>query len=133
MVLGNLIKTQYIFCCLVEVPLVIYILKKRCLEFSDVLGMCSIGSLGEEKNEGPVRNITVKSAVFTGSDNGLRIKTYARPNAGSVSGVLFQDIVMRNAKNPIIIDQNYCDGGCSGQVSLFIVANLNQFSILVIC
>lgn len=82
-------------------------------------------------NEGPVKNITLKSAVFTGSDNGLRIKTYARPNDGSVSGVLFEDIVMRNVKNPIIIDQNYCDGGCSRQVSLFVLANLNQLTIVI--
>ncbi|KMZ57432.1 hypothetical protein ZOSMA_86G00690 [Zostera marina] len=34
----------------------------------------SIGSIGKSYNEKGVQNITVKDTVFTGSDNGLRIK-----------------------------------------------------------
>ncbi|KAL5703779.1 endo-polygalacturonase [Ranunculus cassubicifolius] len=79
----------------------------------------SIGSLGKTRVEQGVRNVTVKNVVFTESDNGLRIKTWARPSNGFVEGVLYQDIIMENVKNPVIIDQHYCPRrhGCSGQES----------------
>ena len=65
-----------------------------------------------------VKNVTVKTVTFSGTDNGLRIKTWAKPSNGFVAGVLFQHAVMINVQNPIIIDQNYCPSGgkCPGQV-----------------
>ncbi|XP_021752589.1 polygalacturonase-like [Chenopodium quinoa] len=79
----------------------------------------SIGSLGKEMNEPGVQNITVKTATFTGTQNGVRVKSWGRPSNGFVKDVLFQHITMVNARNPIIIDQNYCPGnkGCPGKVS----------------
>jgi len=79
---------------------------------------CSIGSLGKENNEQGVQNVTVKTTVFSGTENGLRIKTWGRPSDGFVKGVVFEHSTMQNVQNPIIIDQNYCpDGkGCSDQV-----------------
>ena len=79
----------------------------------------SIGSLGKDVNEAGVVNVTVKTATFTGTENGVRIKSWGRPSNGFVRNVLFQHITMLNAQNPIIIDQNYCpdDKGCSGKVS----------------
>ncbi|KAF5189560.1 polygalacturonase-like [Thalictrum thalictroides] len=79
----------------------------------------SIGSLGKDKVERGVQNVTVKNVVFTGSDNGLRIKSWARPSNGFVTGVLYQDIIMRNVRNPILIDQHYCprNENCPGQES----------------
>ncbi|KAJ4954134.1 hypothetical protein NE237_030966 [Protea cynaroides] len=79
----------------------------------------SIGSLGREMEEPGVQNVTVKTVTFTGSQNGFRIKTWGRPSNGFVNGVLFQDGIMENVDNPIIIDQNYCPLGkyCPGQVS----------------
>ncbi|XP_008802086.1 polygalacturonase-like [Phoenix dactylifera] len=71
----------------------------------------SIGSLGDAANEAGVQNITVTSVVFTGTDNGLRIKTWAKNNRGFVKGVTFANAVMQNVRNPIIIDQNYCPSG----------------------
>ncbi|KAK4354857.1 hypothetical protein RND71_027051 [Anisodus tanguticus] len=68
----------------------------------------SIGSLGWEVQEAGVQNVTVKSVTFTGTENGVRVKTWGRPSNGFVRGVLFQHIVMANVQNPIIIDQNYC-------------------------
>lgn len=78
----------------------------------------SIGSLGKELNEAGVQNVTVTNAVFSGSDNGVRIKSWARPSNGFVRNILFQNIVMNNVDNPIIIDQNYCPNnqGCPTQV-----------------
>lgn len=69
----------------------------------------------EEKG---VENVTLTNAIFSGSDNGVRIKTWARPSNGFVRNVVFQNIVMNKVKNPIIIDQNYCPNnqGCPGQV-----------------
>ncbi|KAH7547639.1 hypothetical protein FEM48_Zijuj01G0331100 [Ziziphus jujuba var. spinosa] len=64
-------------------------------------------------------NVTLTNAVFTGSDNGVRIKSWARPSKGYVSNIVFQNLIMNNVQNPIIIDQNYCPNnqGCPRQSS----------------
>ncbi|KAM0990746.1 hypothetical protein ACFX13_009364 [Malus domestica] len=79
----------------------------------------SIGSLGKDLEEEGVQNVTVKDAIFKGGQNGLRIKSWARPSHGFVQSVQFLDVVMHNVQNPIIIDQNYCphNVNCPGQVS----------------
>jgi polygalacturonase len=79
----------------------------------------SIGSLAKELKEDGVENVTVSSSVFTGSQNGVRIKSWARPSNGFVRTVFFQDLVMKNVENPIIIDQNYCPTheGCPNEYS----------------
>ncbi|KAL5848189.1 hypothetical protein ACOSQ4_006202 [Xanthoceras sorbifolium] len=79
----------------------------------------SIGSLGKELNEDGVQNVTLTNAVFTGSDNGVRIKSWARASNSFVRNVVFQNIIMNNVKNPILIDQNYCPNnqGCPRQTS----------------
>ncbi|EOY07005.1 Pectin lyase-like superfamily protein [Theobroma cacao] len=79
----------------------------------------SIGSLGRDLNEAGVQNVTLTNSVFSGSDNGVRIKTWARPSNGFVKNVVFENIIMNNVKNPIIIDQNYCPSnqGCPSQSS----------------
>ncbi|KAH0861963.1 hypothetical protein HID58_079174 [Brassica napus] len=61
-----------------------------------------------------VENVTLSSSVFTGTQNGVRIKSWARPSNGFVKNVFFQDLIMENVQNPIIIDQNYCPShqGC---------------------
>ncbi|KAK3008219.1 hypothetical protein RJ639_015037 [Escallonia herrerae] len=68
----------------------------------------SIGSLGWDLQEPGVQNVTVKD-------------TWSRESAsnGFVKGVLFQNIVMVNVDNPVIIDQNYCPNhhNCPKQVS----------------
>ncbi|XP_078168094.1 polygalacturonase-like [Carex rostrata] len=79
----------------------------------------SIGSLGKGYNERGVQNVTVKTTMFTGTQNGLRIKTWGRPTDAFVRGVIFEHSVMENVQNPIIIDQNYCpdNKGCPAQNS----------------
>ncbi|KAM4105634.1 hypothetical protein ACB094_04G006400 [Castanea mollissima] len=79
----------------------------------------SIGSLGKDQQEAGVQNVTVKIATFTGTQNGVRIKSWGRPSHGFARNILFQHAVMTNVQNPIVIDQNYCPGnkGCPGQVS----------------
>ena len=98
-----------------------------CLNFLD-----SIGSLGKGGSEEPgVQNVTVKSTVFSGTQNGLRIKTWGTNTKGFVNGVTFMDAVMQNVQNPIIIDQNYCphDNGCPGQSSHVRVSQVKYVGI----
>ncbi|KAL6272514.1 hypothetical protein ACE6H2_023206 [Prunus campanulata] len=62
-------------------------------------------SLAEDLEEEGVQNVTVKNAIFKGTQNGLRIKSWARPSNGFVQGVQFLDVVMFNVQNPIVMDQ----------------------------
>ncbi|KAF8642752.1 hypothetical protein HU200_067134 [Digitaria exilis] len=65
-----------------------------------------------------VENVTVKTTWFTGTTNGLRIKTWGGTKRGFVRGVTFADATMAAVDNPIIIDQRYCPGGgaaCAGK------------------
>ncbi|PRQ48986.1 putative polygalacturonase [Rosa chinensis] len=79
----------------------------------------SIGSLAKDLEEEGVQNVTLKNAIFKGTTNGLRIKSWARPSTGFVQGVRFLDVEMIKVQNPIVIDQNYCPHNlnCPGQVS----------------
>ncbi|KAI8544329.1 hypothetical protein RHMOL_Rhmol08G0288000 [Rhododendron molle] len=73
----------------------------------------SIGSLGKSGNEVKVENISVIRGHFNRTTNGVRIKTW-QVGRGHVRGVSFKSIDFTDVKNPIIIDQYYCDvrGGC---------------------
>ncbi|EEF33278.1 Polygalacturonase precursor, putative [Ricinus communis] len=79
----------------------------------------SIGSLAEHTNEDGVENVTVTGAIFTATQNGVRIKSWGRPTTGYAKNIVFQNIIMKNAYNPIIIDQKYCPSGhgCPNQDS----------------
>ncbi|KAK8714051.1 hypothetical protein V6N13_149253 [Hibiscus sabdariffa] len=79
----------------------------------------SIGSLGKDQNEAGVQNVTVKTATFIGTQNGVRIKSWAKPSNGFARNIVFQHVTMSNVQNPIVIDQNYCPGNknCPDQVS----------------
>ncbi|KAK6134999.1 hypothetical protein DH2020_031283 [Rehmannia glutinosa] len=74
----------------------------------------SIGSLGRShENNDDVVGIRVSKCTFIGSDNGVRIKTWAPSLSSLASNITFEDIVIRNARNPIVIDQQYCPlSGC---------------------
>lgn len=65
-----------------------------------------------------MQNINVNAVVFSGTQNGLRIKTWGRPSTSFVKGVNFRNVIMNNVQNPIIIDQNYCPDNynCPNQV-----------------
>ncbi|KAM4105627.1 hypothetical protein ACB094_04G005700 [Castanea mollissima] len=79
----------------------------------------SIGSLGDNLYEDGVQNVTITSSVFTRTQNGVRIKSWARPSTGYARNIVFRSIVMRGVYNPIIIDQKYCpdNKGCPNQNS----------------
>ena len=69
----------------------------------------SIGSLGKKPEEKDVRGVIVRNCTLIGTENGVRIKTW--PNSPTpptkAFHFIFQDIILNNVKNPIIIDQNY--------------------------
>ncbi|KAJ8570478.1 hypothetical protein K7X08_037450 [Anisodus acutangulus] len=68
----------------------------------------SIGSLGSGNSEAHVSDVIVRGAKLSGTTNGLRIKTW-QGGSGNASNIVFQNVEMQRVKNPIIIDQNYCD------------------------
>lgn len=70
----------------------------------------SVGSLGKGSVFEVVSNITVNGAVFNGTQNGVRIKTW-EGGKGIATDLTFQNIKMKNTNNPIIIDQYYCPHG----------------------
>ncbi|KAK9288838.1 hypothetical protein L1049_017304 [Liquidambar formosana] len=68
----------------------------------------SIGSLGNSLIEDGVNNVTVTNSIFTGTQNGVWIKTWGRPSNGFATNIAFRNIIMRQVGNPIVIDQKYC-------------------------
>ncbi|XP_059639020.1 exopolygalacturonase-like [Cornus florida] len=71
----------------------------------------SVGSLGGSDEEERVTGLTVTNCTFRSTLTGVRIKTWgAKPNdaGGVASDFQFDDIVVNNVSNPILIDQQYC-------------------------
>ncbi|KAL2501729.1 Polygalacturonase ADPG1 [Forsythia ovata] len=85
----------------------------------------SIGSLGSGNSEAYVSDIVLNGAKLSGTTNGLRIKTW-QGGSGSASNIKFRNVEMQNVKNPIIIDQSYCDQSkpCKEQGSAVQVKNV---------
>ncbi|CAI9754928.1 unnamed protein product [Fraxinus pennsylvanica] len=65
----------------------------------------SIGSLGKDHQNDYVQGISIRNCTIAGTENGVRIKTWS-PSLNNV--MRFEDIVMQNSSNPIVIDQQYC-------------------------
>ncbi|XP_066377237.1 exopolygalacturonase-like [Miscanthus floridulus] len=69
----------------------------------------SVGSLGRYAGEGDVTRVHVRDVVFTGTHNDVRIKTWENsPIKSSAAHMLFENLLMEDVRNPIIIDQMYC-------------------------
>ncbi|XP_027344823.1 probable polygalacturonase At1g80170 [Abrus precatorius] len=90
----------------------------------------SIGSLGKSKAWEKVQDVNVKGAYLYNTDNGVRIKTW-QGGDGFVSNINFQNILMENVSNPIIIDQYYCDSKipCKNQTSALKVESISFIDI----
>ncbi|KAJ0979776.1 hypothetical protein J5N97_015250 [Dioscorea zingiberensis] len=80
----------------------------------------SVGSLGGHDNEDDVNGLIVKNCTVLSADNGVRIKTWPGSEPGKASNITFEDIIMHNVSNPILIDQGYCprQTHCPDQPSL---------------
>ena len=69
----------------------------------------SVGSLGRYSGEGDVTRVHVRDMTFTGTMNGVRIKTWENsPSKSNAAHMVFENMVMKDVQNPIIIDQKYC-------------------------
>ncbi|KAM3190145.1 hypothetical protein ACQJBY_068382 [Aegilops geniculata] len=74
----------------------------------------SVGSLGRKEGEEDVRGLVIRNCTVRGTTNGLRIKTWPGSPPGRASNITFEDIIMADVSNPILIDQRYCPHGrCS--------------------
>ncbi|XP_066368125.1 probable polygalacturonase At1g80170 [Miscanthus floridulus] len=68
----------------------------------------SIGSLGKNRTADMVENVRVDTCLLTNTTNGVRIKSW-QGGMGFARDLRFENIVMKNVSNPIIVDQYYCD------------------------
>ncbi|KAL6284142.1 hypothetical protein ACE6H2_015071 [Prunus campanulata] len=67
----------------------------------------SIGSLGKVDGD-DVSFVDIRNCSFVGTQNGVRVKTWAPSEAGTVSHLNVENIEIDKVENPIIIDQQYC-------------------------
>ncbi|KAH8486805.1 hypothetical protein H0E87_025705 [Populus deltoides] len=84
----------------------------------------SIGSLGIDGENETVEDVHVSDVVFTETTNGARIKTW-QGGKGFARNVVFENIRSEGARNPIIIDQYYCDHKhCTDHSSAVKISNI---------
>ncbi|KAK4349116.1 hypothetical protein RND71_031871 [Anisodus tanguticus] len=90
----------------------------------------SIGSLGPNNTFANVEDVYVTNCYLEGTENGVRIKSW-QGGSGYARSIHFENINLKNVENPIIIDQNYCNGGhsCEPQVSAVQVSNVTYKKI----
>ncbi|KAJ1415575.1 Pectin lyase fold/virulence factor [Sesbania bispinosa] len=90
----------------------------------------SVGSMGKYQNEEPVEQFLVKNCTLKNTDNGVRIKTWpSSPGRTPITDMHFEDIIMVDVLNPVIIDQEYCPWNqCSKQISKVTFKNIKGTS-----
>ncbi|XP_020529669.1 polygalacturonase-like [Amborella trichopoda] len=63
-------------------------------------------SLGKYQNEEDVSGLKVRNCTISNTTNGMRIKTWPGSTSSSATNFTFNDVIMNNGLNPIIIDQD---------------------------
>jgi polygalacturonase len=71
-------------------------------------------SIGSETNGGASK-ILVTDLSIDGADNGIRIKSNSH-KGGDVHDIVYEDICIRDNKNPIYMDSDYEHGGRDGKL-----------------
>ncbi|KAK8476387.1 hypothetical protein V6N13_103161 [Hibiscus sabdariffa] len=91
----------------------------------DIQVTSSVIGTGSKNSKAFVSGVTVDGAKLSETTNGVRIKTW-QGGSGTARDIKFQNIEMDNVKNPIIIDQSYCDQSkpCEEQSSAVQVKNV---------
>ena len=90
----------------------------------------SVGSLGRYQNEQPVSGIRVIGGTLSSTENGVRIKTWPASPPEIASDIHFENIIMNNVANPILIDQGYCPNSqCSTKVIINITNIYTHFDV----
>jgi polygalacturonase len=76
-------------------------------------------SIGSE-TDGGLSNMLVTDLSIDGADNGIRIKSN-QTRGGEVKNVVYEDVCIRNVKNPILMDTHYSAGSspASGRIPWF--------------
>ncbi|KAL0005431.1 hypothetical protein SO802_012992 [Lithocarpus litseifolius] len=69
----------------------------------------SVGSLGANGAYATVEEVYVNNCSFNRTLNGARIKTW-QGGSGYARNIFFEQITLVDVKNPIIVDQFYCNG-----------------------
>ncbi|XP_030958784.1 probable polygalacturonase At3g15720 [Quercus lobata] len=94
----------------------------------------SVGSLGANRASATVEEVYVKNCSFNGTLNGARIKTW-QGGSGYARNIFFEQITLVDVKNPIIIDQFYCNGkhNCKNETSSVQVSNVTYIGIEGTC
>ncbi|EFJ26264.1 hypothetical protein SELMODRAFT_54363, partial [Selaginella moellendorffii] len=93
----------------------------------------SIGSLGKKRQSfDRVSHVKVRNAFLRDTQNGLRIKTW-EGGRGWAHDFVFEHITMLRVKNPILIDQYYCDhehsGTCTPKRRGLLISNVKYSDI----
>ncbi|CAF2032439.1 hypothetical protein HID58_078725 [Brassica napus] len=91
----------------------------------------SVGSLGVNGGSAAVSDVQVTQCTFNQTMNGARIKTWPG-GQGYARNISFENITLINAKNPIIIDQQYIDKGrvYSAEKSAVAISNIKFIDFL---
>ncbi|KAM3705293.1 hypothetical protein ACB098_03G068200 [Castanea mollissima] len=94
----------------------------------------SVGSLGASGAYATVEEVYVNNCSFNGTLNGARIKTW-QGGSGYARNIFFEQITLVDVKNPIIIDQFYCNGehDCDNETSSVQVSNVTYIGIEGTC
>ncbi|KAK9086710.1 hypothetical protein Syun_029104 [Stephania yunnanensis] len=80
----------------------------------DGQGSDCVGSLGGHGKYDTVEGVKVTNCKFTGTSNGVRIKTVPG-GSGYARNITFENIIFESVENPIIIDQFYSYAGSKNQ------------------
>ncbi|EIE81307.1 hypothetical protein G6F46_000475 [Rhizopus delemar] len=68
----------------------------------------SIGSLGIGGRKDYVKHVNFRNSTCIDCENGVRVKTWAG-GKGIVEDINYNDIILQNVDNPILVTTHYCD------------------------